>query len=325
MDTNTILVTVLATLAVGGIAHVFLYPILSGERRAEKRQESLITRRERDARVERVSSATRREQIAANLKEIEARQNAKAKISLERRLAQAGLDWSKSRFFVVSGILGVVVGLVLLVATGNLVVAGLGLFAGGLGLPRWLLGFRAKKRIEAFIDELPNAIDMIVRGIKSGLPLGDCLREIARSTRDPLRTEFRLMMESQAVGVPISEAVQRLAERIPVPEANFFAIVIGIQAQAGGNLSEALGNLSRVLRDRKRMQGKIKAMSMEAKASAAIIASLPFMVVVLLYLSSPEYISLLWTTPLGQISMVGCAVWMTMGVLVMRQMINFDF
>lgn len=324
MDMNTIVVALLATLAVGGLAHVFLYPLLSGERRAEKRQEMLVARPARESRVERASIANRREQIAANLKEIEARQNAKNKISLEQRLSRAGLEWSTSRFWLVSAACGVVTGLVLLVVTGTPLVAALGAFAGGLGLPRWVLSYRAKKRIDAFIDELPNAIEMIVRGIKSGLPLGDCLREIAVSTREPLRTEFRMVMESQAVGIPISEAVQKMAERIPVPEANFFAIVIGIQSKAGGNLSEALGNLARVLRDRKKMQGKIKAMSMEAKASAAIIASLPVIVTILLYLTSPDYITILWTSGLGKIVIAGSAVWMLMGVAVMRQMINFE-
>lgn len=325
MDMNTILVALLATVAVGGLAHVFLYPVLSGERRAEKRQETLLASTARENRVERVTTVNRRDQIAANLKEIEARKNKKAKISLEQRLMRAGLDWSRSRFYIVSATVGSVLGLFALIGTGSPLIGGLAAFAGGLGLPRWILTHRAKKRIEAFITELPNAIEMIVRGIKSGLPLADCLREIALSTKDPLRSEFRMVLESQAIGIPVSEAVQTLAERIPVPEANFFAIVIGIQSKAGGNLSEALGNLARVLRDRKKMQGKIKAMSMEAKASAAIIASLPLIVTVLLYLTSPEYIMLLWTTLLGKFVLAGCAIWMLIGVTVMRQMINFEF
>jgi tight adherence protein B len=132
-------------------------------------------------------------------------------------------------------------------------------------------------------------------------------------------------METQAIGMPIGEACAKLHERIPLPEANFFAIVISIQQKSGGNLSEALGNLSRVLRDRKKMKAKIQAMSMEAKASASIIACLPLAVMLLVYITSPLYIELLWTHPTGRMLLAGSAAWMTMGVLVMRKMINFDF
>ena len=164
-----------------------------------------------------------------------------------------------------------------------------------------------------------------MRGIKSGLPLADSIRVIAAEGPEPVRTEFRSILETQAIGIPLGEACQKLYERVPLPEANFFGIVIAIQQKAGGNLSEALGNLSRVLRDRKKMKGKILAMSMEAKASAAIIGSLPPAVMGIVYLTSPSYISLLWTHPTGQLMLLGSAVWMTMGCLVMRRMINFDF
>ncbi|GGK32863.1 type II secretion system F family protein [Salinarimonas ramus] len=324
MDLTTLAVAALATASVGGVAWVFLYPILSGERRAEKRQQNLVTRSP-EARLERVNTANRRDQIAQSLKELEARGLGKPqKLTLEQRLAQAGLDWTPSRFWLASAGAGVVVAILALVFSGSLVVALLAAFAGAFGLPRWVLGHLSRRRIAGFVAELPNAIDIIVRGIRSGLPLGDCLREIAFNAREPLRTEFRLVMESQAIGVPLSDAVQKLAHRIAVPEANFFAIVIGIQSKAGGNLSEALGNLSRVLRERKKMGDKVKAMSMEAKTSAAIIGALPFGVALITYFTSPDYISLLWTTLIGNIVLGVCAVWMTIGVLVMRKMINFD-
>ncbi|WP_349369630.1 type II secretion system F family protein [Salinarimonas sp.] len=325
MDMNTLVAAAMIMAAVGGLAWVFVYPILSGDRRAEKRQRALVARGPA-VRTERVTGGgqNRREQIAQSLKEVEARKNAQNRVTIEQRLARAGLDWPPSRFYLLSAGLGVVLALLGLLLTRSLLVAGLAGFVGAFGLPRWLLGHRAKKRIAGFIEELPNAIDIIVRGIRSGLPLGDCIREIAINAREPIRTEFRHVMESQAIGIPLSEAIQKMAERVPIPEANFFAIAIGIQSKAGGNLSEALGNLSRVLRERRRMRGKIKAMSMEAKASAAIIASLPFLVALLTYLTSPDYISLLWTTGLGRIVLGCCALWMAMGVLVMRNMINFE-
>jgi len=164
-----------------------------------------------------------------------------------------------------------------------------------------------------------------VRGIKAGLPLLDSLKVIALDAVEPAKSEFRAIIETQTIGMPLGDACAKLYERMPLPEANFFGIVISIQQKAGGNLSEALGNLSRVLRERKKMKAKIQAMSMEAKASASIIGALPIAVGALVYLTSPDYISLLWTTDTGRMMIGGCLVWMSIGVFVMKQMINFDF
>ena len=182
-----------------------------------------------------------------------------------------------------------------------------------------------KRRVAKFLNAFPDAVDIIVRGIKAGLPLLDCMKMITIEAPEPLKSEFRSIVETQAIGIPLGEACAKLYERMPVPEANFFGIVIAIQQKAGGNLSEALGNLSRVLRDRKKMKAKIQAMSQEAKASASIIGSLPVAVMTLVYITSPVYISLLFTEPLGHIMLAGSAMWMFMGVMVMKKMINFDF
>ena len=198
-------------------------------------------------------------------------------------------------------------------------------FVGALGLPRWLLSFLKKRRETKFLNAFPDAVDIIVRGVKAGLPLLDCLKMITAESPEPVKSEFRAIVETQAIGMPLGDACNKLYEHMPVPEANFFGIVIAIQQRSGGNLAEALGNLSRVLRDRKKMKGKIRAMSQEAKASAGIIGALPVAVMTLVWLTSPQYISLLWTEPLGRVMLAGSAVWMTMGVLVMKKMINFDF
>ena len=209
---------------------------------------------------------------------------------------------------------------------GGALMASIGLaFAAGFGIPRWMLNYLKKRREKKFLKALPDAVDVIVRGIKAGLPLFDSIKVVAADAPEPLRSEFNAIIETQAIGMPLGEACSRLFERMPLPEANFFGIVIAIQQKSGGNLSEALGNLSKVLRDRKKMAEKIQAMSMEAKASAGIIGSLPPIVMLLVYLSTPDYISLLWTHPTGQLMLVGCAVWMTCGILVMKKMINFDF
>jgi tight adherence protein B len=198
-------------------------------------------------------------------------------------------------------------------------------FAAGFGLPRWLLGFLKKRREAKFLSALPDAVDVIVRGIKAGLPLFESIKVVAADTPEPLKSEFNAIIETQAIGIPLGEACARLYDRMPLPEANFFGIVISIQQKSGGNLSEALGNLSKVLRDRKKMAEKIQAMSMEAKASAAIIGSLPPIVMLLVYLSTPDYISLLWTHPTGRLMLAGCVLWMSAGIFVMKKMINFDF
>jgi tight adherence protein B len=314
----------LVAVAIGGVAWVFIYPILSGEQKAERRKETVVrTAVPAPARAARNSQKSRREQVEGTLKELDQRRAKSVPLSV--RIAQAGLDWSTRRFFITAGVLGLA-GLLLGLVLKAGVPAALGLaFALGCGAPLWSLKLLKRRREARFLAGFPDAVDIIVRGIKAGLPLNDSLRIISLEASEPLKSEFRAIVETQAIGIPLGEACGKLYERIPVPEANFFGIVISIQQKAGGNLSEALGNLSRVLRDRKRMQAKIQAMSMEAKASASIIACLPVAVMVLVYITSPQYIELLWTEPMGRMMLAACATWMTMGVLVMRKMINFDF
>lgn len=191
-------------------------------------------------------------------------------------------------------------------------------------MPAWFLKRSKAKRLKKFGVEFPNALDVVVRGIKAGLPVNDCLRIVASEAAEPVKTEFRLMIEAQALGLPLSEAAVKLFDRMPCAEANFFGIVIAIQQKTGGNLSETLGNLSRVLRERRKMRDKIAAVSMEAKASAAIIGSLPPVVAILVWLTTPKYIEILWISQAGKVALVASGLWMLIGVLVMRKMINFD-
>ena len=317
--------SVLPASAAGGLAYVFVYPLLSGEKRAERRQKALVGEAPPRAGERNRGGADRREQVAQSLKELDQREKARNTVTIEARIAQAGLTWTKKRFYVFSAATGIVLGVLLLALTSSPILAGGGLVVGGLGLPRWVLGFKKKRRLGRYLEELPNAIDVIVRGIRSGLPVGDCLRIIASEAQEPVRSEFRYLVEQQTLGLTVAEAVGKLYERVPVPESNFFAIVVGIQQKSGGNLSETLGNLSRVLRERRKMKAKIIAMSMEAKASAGIIAALPFIVALLTYITSPTYIELLWITFAGKLMLCVSAVWMTCGILVMKKMINFDF
>jgi tight adherence protein B len=309
----------LATVAAGGVVWVFIYPILSGERQAEQRRES-VAKTEPAAR-----KSSSREQVEETLKDFEERRKKAKSLPLAARITQAGLTWSEERFFITSGILGVIAFVVTIVAGGGLPAAAALGIAAALGVPRWILSFLKKRREAKFIDNFPDAVDIIVRGIKAGLPLLDSIKVIVHDSPEPIKSEFRNIIETQTIGIPLGEACCKLYEGIPIAEANFFGIVISIQQKSGGNLSEALGNLSRVLRDRKKMKAKIRAMSMEAKASATIIAALPVTVMLLVYITSPDYIMLLWTTSLGNMLLAGSAFWMMTGVFVMKKMINFDF
>jgi tight adherence protein B len=325
MKMQALAVAFLAAAAIGSLAWVFIYPLLSGEKKAEGRRASVAKAEPIADRQVQKDQRTRREQVEGSLRELEARRLKDKKVPLTTRLTQAGLDWNSRKFMIVSGILAAVAfGLAMLAGGGPFGAVGLA-FAAGFGLPRWMLSFLKKRREKNFLRALPDAVDVIVRGIKAGLPLFESIKVVAADSPEPLKSEFLAIIETQAIGMPLGEACTRLFERMPVPEANFFGIVISIQQKSGGNLSEALGNLSKVLRDRKKMAEKIQAMSMEAKASAGIIGALPPIVMLLVYLTTPDYISLLWTHPTGQLMLVVCVVWMSSGIFVMKRMINFDF
>jgi tight adherence protein B len=324
MNMQLLALAFLAATAIGGIAWVFVYPLLSGEKKAESRRAS-VAKPEPAARQADKNQRSRREQVEGSLKDLEARRQKEKRLPLSSRLTQAGLDWSPQKFMIISGILAAASFMATMVMGGGLLGAGGLAFGAGFGLPRWGLSYLKTRREKNFLKALPDAVDVIVRGIKAGLPLFESIKVVAADAPEPLRGEFLAIIETQAIGMPLGDACTRLFERMPVPEANFFGIVIAIQQKSGGNLSEALGNLSKVLRDRKKMAEKIQAMSMEAKASAGIIGSLPPIVMLLVYLSTPEYISLLWTHPTGQLMLVGCVIWMSIGIFVMKRMINFDF
>ena len=325
MDQQTLLIVCFAGVAFIALA-VVMFPSFFTDDLAKQRQESIRTSGpKRSMNGERVvDQAARRKQVADSLKEIENKSKAK-KASLETRLNQAGLDWSRNKFILVSAAIGLGLAAIVYLLNGSLIAAALLLFGGAFGLPSWILTFLRKRRLKKFRLAFPDALDIIIRGVKAGLPLGDCLRMISTEGQEPVRSEFRQIVQTQTLGLSVGECVDRMAERVPMPEANFFSIVINIQQKSGGNLSEALSNLSRVLRERKKMEGKIKAMSSEAKASAMIIGSLPFAVGFVVWLTSPRYIEILWLTTTGHWVMAGCALWMLMGVAVIKKMISFDF
>jgi tight adherence protein B len=333
VDTTVLVFIVLAGFSAGAVAYAFLFNTIAEEKTTERRLDT-VKKAETDRSVvkanrDRVAEAAkRRKSVQDSLKELDAKHLATdknvRKPPLRVQLKQAGLQVSVERFYIYSAVCGIVLTVLAYFAGAPLLILPGALLAGALGLPRWFVSFLRARRVKAFLNEFPNALDVIVRAVKSGLPLNDGIRLIAPEAQEPVKTEFRRIVEAQQVGISIPDAALRMQETMPCPEAGFFGIVIQIQQQAGGNLSEALGNLSRVLRDRKKMKAKVQALSMEAKASAAIIGALPFIVAFLVYMSSPNYIMPLFTTSTGHLILGVSGLWMSIGIFVMRKMMNFE-
>ena len=270
------------------------------------------------------SAETRRKQIMKSLQEQE-RQQKKARLTLANKLKQAGIDASVMQFWIASGGFGVAVALMMFLMRANPFVAlGLGV-AAGFGLPQWVLGFLGKRRTAKFTAAFSDAMDIIVRGIKSGLPVHDCLKIIARETPQPLAGEFNRLVENIGMGMNLDQALEKLYEHMPTAEVRFFSIVMSIQQKTGGNLAEALSNLSAVLRARKLMREKVKALSSEATSSAFIIGCLPPAVILLIMVWTPSYMSPMFTDHRGWLMLGGSAIWMGLGIFVMVRMINFKF
>jgi tight adherence protein B len=268
-------------------------------------------------------TAARRKNVAVMLKDIEKNQK-REKPTLRRRLEQAGFFKATPRnYWIISAALGFAAAFFAFITGQKPLVIALAAFAFGFGFPRWTLSFLAARRRKKFTSNFATAIDVIVRSVRSGLPVNEAMRIVARESPEPVKSEFHKLVEGLKVGVTMEQGLTRMRDSMPTSEVGFFAIVMTIQSKAGGNLSEALGNLSNVLRDRKRLEGKIKAMSSEAKASAGIIGSLPVAVMGLVYLTTPDYIAVLFTERTGNLLLAGCAFWMGLGCLVMRKMINF--
>lgn len=314
-----VLAVMFLVLAGGGA----IMALAGGNDRSKARVAALGKASERAGKID--VNAARKKNMQAALKEFEKKQaEKKSSITLRKRLDQAGLfTLTERNYWIASAGLGVATALFLFLKGQTIFVIALAAFAAGFGLPRWVLGFLKARREKKFTADFANAIDVIVRSVKSGLPTMDALRIVAHEFRDPVGGEFKKLVEGMKVGLTLEQGLKKMYDSMPTSEVSFFGIVMTIQQKTGGNLSEALGNLAGVLRDRKRLQGKIKAMSSEAKASAMIIGSLPPAVGTIVYLTTPAYMMLLFTEKTGNLMLAGCAVWMGLGILVMRKMINF--
>ncbi len=271
------------------------------------------------------AESRRQRRIQEKVKQLESQSDKKGFIDgIQASLLQADINIGPGTYLVFSLAIGLVAALGSFLLSMPLWAAIPAFIVGGFWFPRFVIGYIAKGRRKKFTKNFADALDLIVRGIRSGLPILECFTVVAREFDPPIGEEFRLLVEGQNLGLTLDDLMAKGIERLPTSEYKFFAIVTQIQRQTGGNLADTLSNLSEVLRQRKRMRDKAQAMASEAKASSGIIGSLPFAVGTLLSVVNPEYLMLLFITDTGNYMIAGGLFWMFCGTMVMRKMINFE-
>lgn len=244
--------------------------------------------------------------------------------ALRLRLARSGKSWTVTQYIYGSIGLAVAVAALIFIQTGALMLAlGIGVLFGA-GFPHMLVGFFIKRRINAFNAKFPDGIELLVRGLRSGLPVAETLGVVASEVPGPVGQEFRSVVERMRIGKTMEESLQQTADKLGTPEFQFFVITLAIQRETGGNLAETLSNLADVLRKRAQMKLKIKAMSSESKASAYIVGSLPFLVFMMVYWMNPAYLSGFFSDDRLIITGLGGLVWMSIGVFIMAKMVSFE-
>lgn len=243
---------------------------------------------------------------------------------LRRRIEQTGKTWTLGQYMIGSiGITVVVTGLMLVRQAPTSFAVLLGLFA-GLGIPHFVIGKLIKRRINTFNARFPDGIDLMVRGLRSGLPVSETMGIVASEVKGPVGFEFQAVSDKMKIGRTMEAALQETADRLGTPEFQFFVISLAIQRETGGNLAETLANLGDVLRKRAQMKLKIRAMSSESKASAYIVGSLPFIVFTLVYIINPQYLGGFFYEQRLMIAGLGGLVWMSIGAFIMAKMVNFE-
>jgi tight adherence protein B len=243
---------------------------------------------------------------------------------LAHRLAMTGKDWSVGRYGMVSaGLIVVVAGLLMLKGAPFLFALLFGV-AVGAGVPHWMVGYFIRRRVTRFTAKFPDAIELLVRGLRSGLPVSETIGVVGNEVEGPVGEEFRMVSDKMKIGMSMDAALQDTADRLGTPEFQFFVITIAIQRETGGNLAETLANLATVLRQRGQMKLKIKAMSSESKASAYIVGSLPFIVFGMIWMINAGYMQGFFSEPRLIIAGIGGLLWMGIGVFIMAKMVSFE-
>ena len=244
--------------------------------------------------------------------------------ALTMRLNRTGKGWTLQQYLYASAALAVAVTLLLYLKTGAFLLAlGIGVLFGA-GLPHMVVGFFIKKRLNNFKSKFPDGIELLVRGLRSGLPVTETLGVVAQEIPGPVGQEFKAVVERIKIGRTMEEALQETANRLGTPEFQFFVITLAIQRETGGNLAETLSNLSDVLRKRAQMKLKIKAMSSESKASAYIVGALPFIVFMMIWWINPGYLGGFFTDERLIVTGLGGLTWMSIGGFIMAKMVSFE-
>jgi tight adherence protein B len=312
----------------GGLMTVMVlgYLVLAGPSPAKEgaRRLQSVRFRHSDSTVDKVESQLKKAIAARKPKMHRIAGSGSRAEALQLRLLRSGKNWTLTQYMYTSLGLALAITVLIFLKSGAILLSlGVGLVIGG-GLPHMVLNWFIKRRINAFNAKFPDAIELLVRGLRSGLPVTETLQVVAQEIPGPVGVEFKAIVDRIKVGRTMEEALQETADRLGTAEFQFFTITLAIQRETGGNLAETLSNLADVLRKRAQMKLKIKAMSSESKASAYIVGSLPFVVFIMVYWLNPRYLHPFFTDDRLIIAGMGGLVWMTIGALIMAKMVSFE-
>lgn len=313
-------------IAVSLVLGMMAYFLMANRKQQQKRTLSIISGQSGGLEIENVQGAKdrRRADLAKKLQQAGDPTKEKKEGGIREMMNQAG--WQNvpvKKYWIFSTIFALVMTLFLMSTGQPPIIILFGFVICLIGLPRTFLKMKIARRQKKFLEEFADALESMVRLLKAGMPVGEAIAMISREYSGPVGEEMSIIYDEQKIGIPLAEACMKAAERIPITEMQMFATGLTIQQQTGSSLSEILTNMARVIRARFRLKRKVQALSAEAKASAMIIGSLPVIVAVGLYLINPDYMEILFTTTRGKIFLFGAIGWMSVGVLIMRQMINF--
>jgi tight adherence protein B len=322
------LVPLISVVAGAGIMLLLLVFAFAGPSAEKARARRLISLKERH------SGAASEAAMAAQMRRITGKRDSNMDTAmmrflprpalLKKRLAMTGKNWTVGQYGMISVGLIVVIGGLLAIRGAPLLVSLLIAVVIGAGLPHFVVGYFIKRRGNKFTAKFPDAIELLVRGLRSGLPISETMGVVAAEVPGPVGEEFRAISDKMKIGRTMDAALQETADRLGTPEFQFFVISIAIQRETGGNLAETLSNLATVLRQRSQMKLKIKAMASESKASAYIVGSLPFIVFGLIMWISPGYMGNFFVDQRLIVAGVGGMIWMGLGAFIMAKMINFE-
>jgi tight adherence protein B len=308
---------------------LLIYVALAGPSPAKAQSRRLVGLRERHSKSAEVAAQAQLKRILANHQKSSRMDGMAQSIIpnpalLRRRLEQTGKSWTLAQYLMAGAGIGTFVALLLLVKGAPLLLSLFAAIIAGLGVPHFVVGKLINRRVAQFTSKFPDAIELMVRGLRSGLPISETLGIVADEVPGPVAVEFRNVSDKMKIGRTMESALQEAADRLGTPEFQFFVITLGIQRETGGNLAETLSNLADVLRKRGQMKLKIKAMSSESKASAWIVGSLPFIVFTMIWFINTSYMAGFFSDERLMIAGMGGLVWMGIGVFIMSKMVSFE-